>query len=80
MWGFAVTIILGGVLIDNVGMGRLMTFAFIGHVGGVVVTLLAHEFWLLLLGTLLMGLAQGTIEAVTNPLAVTLYRRSGQSV
>lgn len=73
LWGFAITIVLGGILIDKLGMGRLMAFAFFGHVGGVGLTLLAGEFWTLFFGTLLMGLAQGTIEAVTNPLAVALY-------
>jgi MFS family permease len=73
LWGFAITIVLGGMLLDSLGMGRLMTFAFVGHVGGVVMTLLAQGFWQLFFATLLMGLAQGTIEAVTNPLAVTLY-------
>jgi MFS family permease len=73
LWGFAITIVLGGMLLDSLGMGRLMTFAFVGHVGGVVMTLLAQGFWPLYFATLLMGLAQGTIEAVTNPLAVTLY-------
>jgi MFS family permease len=73
LWGFAITIVLGGIFLDNLGMGRLMAFAFFGHAGGIALTLLAGEFWLLFFGTLFMGLAQGTIEAVTNPLAVTLY-------
>lgn len=73
LWGFAITIVAGGILLDKFGMGKLMAFAFLGHVGGIALTLLAGEFWMLFFGTLLMGLAQGTIEAVTNPLAVTLY-------
>jgi len=71
--GFATTIVLGSILLDKVGMAKLMTFAFGGHVAGVLFTLLAQDYWTLYLGTVFMGLAQGIIEAVTNPLAATLF-------
>jgi len=45
LWGFAITIVVGGVLLDNLGMGKLMTFAFLSHVAGVVMTLLAQGYW-----------------------------------
>ncbi|MEZ4752572.1 MAG: MFS transporter [Bdellovibrionota bacterium] len=73
LWGFAITIVLGGMLVDAFGMGRLMAIAFLGHVSGVFLTIFAQGFTSLYVATLLIGLANGLVEAVINPLAATLY-------
>ena len=78
-WGFAVTTIIGGWLCDVVGMGRLLTLAFIGHTIGILTTIFAASFGkenvfaALFLGTLAFGLANGFVEAACNPLIATLY-------
>ena len=78
-WGFAITTIIGGWLCDVVGMGRLLTLAFIGHAIGIVTTIFAGAFGsdrvfiTLFLGTLAFGLANGLVEAACNPLIATLY-------
>lgn len=72
-WGFALATIIGGPLCDVVGMGRLLTLAFIGHAIGIVTTILAGGYWSLFLGTLAFGLANGCVEAACNPLIATLY-------
>ena len=33
-WGFGLSILLGGPLCDLVGMGKLLRFAAVGHIGG----------------------------------------------
>lgn len=73
LWGFAITIVLGGMLVDMVGMKTLMIVAFLGHIIGVVMTIFAQGYTSLYIATLIIGLANGTVEAVINPLAATLY-------
>lgn len=76
IWGFPIAILLVGPLCDSLGMGRLLGLACIGHIAGVVLTIVAPAlgFPLLLAATLIIGLANGTVEAVINPLAATIYR------
>lgn len=73
LWGFTITIVLGGLLVDLLGMRKILFLAFWGHISGVFLTIFATGYWSLFLGTLLIGLANGTVEAVINPLAATLY-------
>lgn len=76
LWGFAITIIFGGFLVDYFGMSRLLKLAFLGHVAGTLLTIFATGFGTLFVSTLLIGLANGLVEAVTNPLVATLYPES----
>jgi MFS family permease len=73
-WGFTLSIIFGGFLCDLIGMKRLIAVAFAGHVLGIVLTILAEGFWSLFFSTLLIGIANGMVEAVCNPLVSTLYK------
>jgi len=73
VWGFTITIVLGGLLVDSIGMKTLLGVAFLGHVGGVALTILSRNFNMLYVATLMIGLANGLVEAVTNPLVATLY-------
>ncbi len=73
LWGFAITIVLGGMLVDLFGMKRLLILAFLGHIAGVLLTIFATGFTSLYIATLCIGLANGLVEAVINPLAATLY-------
>jgi len=76
LWGFALTLIVGGLLLDKLGMGKLLVGAFVCHVAGTLLTVGGYDFLSLLLGALFMGLAQGVIEAVANPLVATLHGES----
>jgi len=76
LWGFAITIVLGGMLVDMLGMKALMWLAFSGHVAGVILTVFSQGYGSLYFATLLIGLANGTVEAVINPLAATIYPES----
>ena len=72
-WGFTLAQIIGGPLIDIVGMKKILYVAFFGHIAGVVLTIFSVSFWPLFIGTLLIGIANGSVEAACNPLVATIY-------
>lgn len=76
-WGFPLAIIFGGMVVDIIGMKKLLVMAFIFHVLGILLTVFAgkfdNPFWSLFISTLLIGLGNGTVEAACNPLVTSLY-------
>ncbi len=72
-WGFTLAMMIGGPLCDVIGMRRILIIAFIGHLAGILTTIFAQGFWSLFTGTLLIGIANGSVEAACNPLVATLY-------
>jgi len=78
--GFCFGIIIGGVIADKIGYGKLVVAAFGFHVLSAIVTFGASDgmatktaFVYLWLGTFLFAVANGTLEAVANPLVATLF-------
>ena len=71
--GFPLAMVIGGPLCDVIGMGRLVALAFLGHLGGTVLTIFAADYWTLFFATILVGAGNGFIEAACNPLIATLY-------
>ena len=76
LFPFALSIILCSLVIDRIGYGRMMALAWIGHVVSAVVTMTATGYTQLYVGTLLFALANGVVEAVTNPVTATLFPQS----
>ncbi len=72
-WGFTLAMVVGGPLVDALGLGRIVGVAFVGHAAGIALTLAAWDFWSLFLGTLLYGIANGAVEAACNPMVASLY-------
>jgi MFS family permease len=82
-WGNTVANVLGGSLVDFVGMRRLFFLSTFGYVAAILIVLFAPApvgdettqmtFVLLYTGFLLFGLSQGLVEGVVNPLAATIY-------
>src|SRR5882672_608063 len=72
-WGFGFSILLGGPLCDLLGMGALLRLAAIGHIGGAMATIAAPNFAVLFTATLVIGIANGLVEATINPLVATIY-------
>jgi MFS family permease len=72
-WGFTLAMMFGGPLCDALGMRRIVGFAFVGHTAGILLTIFAWDFWSLYIGTLLFGIANGSVEAACNPLIATLF-------
>src|SRR3954454_11460586 len=78
--GFCFGIIIGGVIVDKIGYGKLVVAAFLFHVLSAFVTFAAHKgqaqgeaYNFLYWGTFIFALANGTLEAVANPLVATLF-------
>jgi MFS family permease len=72
-WGFPLAIIIGGMVVDIIGMKKLLVAAGIFHLLGIVLTITATGFWSFFISTLLIGLGNGTVEAACNPLVASLY-------
>jgi len=66
LFPFAVSIILFSLVIDRLGYGRIAAIAWAGHVVSAVVTMTAHSYTQLYIGTLLFALANGAVEAVVT--------------
>src|SRR6476660_9713175 len=78
--GFCFGIIIGGLLCDKIGYGKLVIAAFAFHVLSAFVKFSATSgmaketaYILLYLGTFIFAVANGTLEAVANPLVATLF-------
>ena len=72
-WGFPLAIIIGGMIVDIIGMKKLLVMAFILHLAGILLTIFAKDYWGLFISTLLIGIANGTVEAACNPLVASLF-------
>ncbi|HCU19610.1 MAG: hypothetical protein A2X05_10145 [Bacteroidetes bacterium GWE2_41_25] len=72
-WGFTLAMVFGGPLVDIIGLGRIISIAFFCHVAGIVLTIIATGFWTLFISTLLIGIANGSVEAACNPLITSMY-------
>ena len=85
-WAFTVAIFISGVLVDLVGMRTLHVLSGVGYLAGVALVLLAPYSTapvasifdttgttLLYAGFFIMGLSQGLVEGVINPLIATIY-------
>jgi MFS family permease len=85
-WAFAIAIVTSGALVDLVGMKRLHALSGAGYLVGVTLVLLAPRptapvvslfdntgTIMLYIAFFVMGLSQGLVEGVINPLTVTVY-------
>lgn len=72
-WGFTLAMIFGGPLCDAIGMKRIVWLAFVGHLAGILLTIFAWNYWSLYVGTLVFGIANGSVEAACNPLIASLF-------
>ena len=78
--GFCFGIIIGGIIVDKIGYGKLVVTAFALHVLSAFITFGVADsmasktaFALLWTGTFLFAVANGTLEAVANPLVATCF-------
>ena len=72
-WGFPLAILVGGTIVDIIGMKRLLVLAFLFHFAGIALTIFATGYWTLFVSTLFVGIANGLVEASCNPLVTSLY-------
>ena len=78
--GFCFGIIIGGIIVDKIGYGKLVAAAFALHVLSAVVTFTAsgpdNAFKILTIGMFIFAFANGTLEAVANPLVATVFPKN----
>lgn len=72
-WSFPLAIIIGGMLVDSIGMKRLLVSAFAFHLVAIIMTIFAEGYWTLFISTMLIGIGNGAVEAACNPLVASLY-------
>jgi MFS family permease len=71
--GFAAAILFGGPLCDALGMRALLIVAWFLHISGVLLTIFAPSYGVLEAATFIVGLGNGLVEGVINPLIATVY-------
>lgn len=78
--GFCFGIIVGGVIADKIGYMKLVVLAFACHVLSAFVTFAAsgpeNAYSFLYWGMFIFAYANGTLEAVANPLVATLFPKN----
>ena len=72
-WGFTLAMIIGGPLVDSLGIKKITWIAFITHAIGIVWTILAKDQTSLFLATLFVGIGNGMVEAALNPMIASMY-------
>jgi MFS family permease len=74
LYPFAISIILFSLIVDRIGYGTAMVFAFIGHVTSTLLTIFAPSFEVLYVATFIYALSNGIVEAVINPVVATMFK------
>lgn len=75
-WGFTLAMIIGGPLVDSLGIKKITWIAFITHAIGIVWTILARDQTSLFLATLFVGIGNGMVEASLNPMIASMYPKN----
>ncbi len=72
-FGFTIAMIIGGPLVDLLGIKKITWIAFFTHVIGIVWTLMADSMTSLFIATLFIGIGNGMVEAALNPLVASMF-------
>ncbi len=75
LWPFAISIIVFSLIIDRIGYRNAMIFGLVCHVASAIITIFATGYWMLYIGTFIVALGNGTVEAYINPVVATLFKR-----
>src|SRR5262245_9866153 len=86
-WGFTLAILVSGLVVDSVGMRALHVLSSLGYIGGILLVLVAPRpagpvaslldsagTVVLYVAFLAIGLSQGLVEGVINPLVATIHK------
>jgi fucose permease len=80
LWGMALSLIAVAPFLERIGLRAAAAGAFVGHLVGVTLLLLAFffagtamGFWVLFMGAVCLGIGNGLIEAAGNPMTAALY-------
>lgn len=76
LYPMAISIILFSLIVDRIGYGTSMIFAFLAHTISAIMTLFAQDFATLYWATFIFALGNGVVEAVINPVVATMYPKN----
>ena len=66
LWPFAISIVLFSLVIDKVGYGKAMVFAFLCHLVSIVMTVRAQGYWDLYWANFVVALGNGPLNKDTG--------------
>jgi len=72
-WGFALSMFIGGMIIDIIKTKTIIWGAFFLHLIGLVLLILSKDKTMLFISNVFIGLGNGSVEAACNPLVATIY-------
>lgn len=72
-WGFTVAMYVGGLIIDAVKTKNIVWLAFLSHLIGLILLLLAKDKTMLFISNVFIGFGNGSVEAACNPLIASIY-------
>ena len=73
LWGLTIAVFLFGLFVEVWGAAKVIAIMFITQFAGTVLTIFATGFWSLAFATLLLGVANGCVNAACNPIVTSLY-------
>ncbi|HHH49560.1 MAG TPA: MFS transporter [Saprospiraceae bacterium] len=76
LWPFAISIILFSLVIDKIGYKMAMFFGLICHVLSTLIIITASSYKMMYLGTFILALGSGTVEAYINPVVATMFSKN----
>lgn len=82
VWPFAISIILFSLVIDKIGYRTAMIFSFVCYALYGILAFIAYgsadndsAYRLLYIGSIILGLGNGTVEAYINPIVATMFNK-----
>ncbi len=74
LWPFAISIVLFSFIIDKIGYKVAMWFGLVCHTASTLLIFFANDYWGMYIGTLILALGSGTVEAYINPVVATAFK------
>jgi MFS transporter, putative metabolite:H+ symporter len=71
--GFPIATIVGGLLYNELGPRKMLWIAFGCHMLGILSTIFAQSFEVLLVSSFFVGFGNGSVEAACNPMIAAMY-------
>lgn len=76
MWPFAISIIFFSLIIDRIGYKLVALFAIACHTISLILTVKATGYTSFYYATLLIAIANGSVEAFVNPVVATMFPKN----
>jgi len=71
--GFPIATVVGGLLYNALGPKRMVWIAFFCHLIGIVSTIFANSFEMLIVSSFFIGFGNGSVEAACNPMIAAMF-------